>query len=156
MLSSITRMASPPYLIYNSRLSRWMDAEAFVLYPFIFFAHNEEDAWPSLYKHELTHVQQVEREGFIPFYFKYLINHLKFGYSSNPYEVEAYSNQKNALTEDDLRRLQLPTEFSKTDRSYHCRKSLMKRKNSKKVNVNKAKKTVVKKSLSRPKKHTSL
>lgn len=42
-----------------------------------------------LIKHEQTHLIQMERDGKIPFLFKYAYWHLRYGYKNNPYEVEA-------------------------------------------------------------------
>lgn len=42
-------------------------------------------------KHELVHIEQIDREGAIKFSVKYLWYLLRYGYRSNPYEVEAYS-----------------------------------------------------------------
>ena len=115
-------MKIDPIKIYDSPIARFMEAEAFVLYPFIFFSTVPEQACPSLYKHELTHVDQVEREGFIPFYVKYFIEQAKVGYWENPYEVEAYQAQTKPLTNDNIRRLGLPADFPKTDAEYTRRR----------------------------------
>lgn len=48
--------------------------------------------------HELQHVVQYNREGVGRFIFQYIFNHIKFGYSNNPYEVEA----RNAETDETL------------------------------------------------------
>lgn len=40
-------------------------------------------------KHELKHVEQFARHGFLPFIFKYVIETLRRGYHNNKYEVEA-------------------------------------------------------------------
>lgn len=48
--------------------------------------------------HELQHVVQYNREGVSRFIFQYLINHIKFGYRDNPFEVEA----RNAETDETL------------------------------------------------------
>lgn len=39
--------------------------------------------------HELEHVRQIEREGLIKFYVKYLWYNIRYGYRNNPYEVAA-------------------------------------------------------------------
>lgn len=39
--------------------------------------------------HEITHILQYEREGFVKFIFKYLYYSMRFGYYNNPFEVEA-------------------------------------------------------------------
>lgn len=44
---------------------------------------------PRLIKHELKHVEQYERLGFLSFLLKYLWFSLLYGYYNNPLEVEA-------------------------------------------------------------------
>ncbi len=43
--------------------------------------------------HELTHVLQYQREGFVGFLLKYLWYSIRFGYRQNPFEVEARAAQ---------------------------------------------------------------
>lgn len=45
-------------------------------------------------KHELCHVKQFERYGFLPFLGKYLWESIKNGYYNNKYEVEAREAEK--------------------------------------------------------------
>ncbi len=45
-------------------------------------------------KHELCHVEQFKRHGFLPFILKYLFESLKKGYYNNKYEVEAREAEK--------------------------------------------------------------
>jgi hypothetical protein len=91
-------------LIRNSLLAKILKVDGIVLYPFIFFS----EVRPSVktINHELIHIQQVRRDGFIRFYFNYLKEYSQFrlkgiphreAYLSISYEVEAYSNQ-NDLT----------------------------------------------------------
>ena len=40
-------------------------------------------------RHEQQHLNQIEKEGSWKFVFKYLFYLLKYGYTNNPYEVEA-------------------------------------------------------------------
>ncbi len=44
---------------------------------------------PRLVKHELKHVEQYQRMGFLPFLWKYLWYSIQYGYTNNPLEVEA-------------------------------------------------------------------
>jgi hypothetical protein len=48
---------------------------------------SEEDA--SLIRHEVVHLDQIERDGRLLFSLKYLYWTLRYGYWNNPYEVEA-------------------------------------------------------------------
>jgi hypothetical protein len=45
--------------------------------------------------HELTHVIQYQRYGFIRFIFLYLIESIKHGYRNNKFEIEARENETN-------------------------------------------------------------
>jgi hypothetical protein len=45
-------------------------------------------------KHELKHVEQYQRLGFIPFLWMYLWYSLKYGYFNNPFEIEAREAEK--------------------------------------------------------------
>lgn len=44
-------------------------------------------------RHEVMHVLQYEREGFLGFLFKYLWLSIRFGYRQNPFEIEARAAQ---------------------------------------------------------------
>lgn len=55
--------------------------------------------------HELQHVLQYQRDGFTGFIFKYFINHIRYGYRNNPYEVEARAAEQN---EELLKQFDLP------------------------------------------------
>ncbi len=46
----------------------------------------QNDCW---LRHELCHIRQFKRYGFIPFIFKYLVESFKKGYYLNKYEIEA-------------------------------------------------------------------
>jgi hypothetical protein len=52
----------------------------------------------SLLRHELVHIEQIERDGPVIFSIKYLWWLLRFGYRENPYEIEAYG--KEPITEN--------------------------------------------------------
>lgn len=62
-------------------------AEAIVLYPLVIYRNQE--AVNNFRQHELVHVDQVRRLGWIRFYVSYIIEHYKNGYSGNKYELEA-------------------------------------------------------------------
>lgn len=84
-------------VMYSSRLVRKKYA-AWVLYPFMFIRHSKEDCTDRLFRHEMEHVYQVQRDGWWTFYAKYLYWLAKFGYTDNPYEVEARSKENEPLT----------------------------------------------------------
>lgn len=45
-------------------------------------------------KHELAHVAQYRRYGFLPFIFRYVWYSIRFGYGLNPLEIEARAAEK--------------------------------------------------------------
>lgn len=47
--------------------------------------------------HELVHVAQYQRYGFVPFIFRYVWYSIRFGYNQNPFEIEARAAEKNNL-----------------------------------------------------------
>lgn len=48
---------------------------------------------PVVRRHELVHIEQIERDGAFWFSVKYVWWLLRYGYRQNPYEVEAYARQ---------------------------------------------------------------
>jgi hypothetical protein len=68
----------------------------------------------ALLAHELKHVEQIERDGRIGFYLKYLRDYLRFGYGEKiPYEAEAYALQRKI-------RMHLKREFSDNHPIHPC------------------------------------
>lgn len=51
---------------------------------------------PTLRRHELIHIEQMDREGTVCFCIKYLWWLARVGYQANPYEIEAYARQGDA------------------------------------------------------------
>jgi len=45
-------------------------------------------------RHELTHIRQFRKFGFLPFLFRYLRESLRNGYYNNKYEAEARAAEK--------------------------------------------------------------
>jgi len=72
-----------------------------VLYPFMLFAYPRNDVSDSLFRHELEHVDQVRRDGWLHFYIKYLYWLWKYGYAKLPYEMDAREAAKLPLTDDE-------------------------------------------------------
>lgn len=52
------------------------------------------EAW---WQHEMVHVAQYQRYGFMPFLFRYFWYTLRFGYKNNPLEIEARAAEKNKV-----------------------------------------------------------
>lgn len=64
-----------------------------------------------LRRHEMIHIEQLERDGTIMFCLKYLWWSVRHGYWQNPYEVEAYRRERETSGDDGMptkRRRQLP------------------------------------------------
>jgi hypothetical protein len=88
--------------VRDSKLARILDVNAIVLYPFIFFAEKNPDAF--LINHEFIHVDQIRRHGIGKFYFLYLYEYLQHrlkkknhfeAYMAISFEKEAYTHQNN-------------------------------------------------------------
>jgi hypothetical protein len=118
-----------PIIIYESKIARYFDIDGLVLYPFVLINESEDNAMPSTIKHELTHVRQVERDGFCQFYSKYfghMFRHLLKGdvegaFTEHEYEKEAYGIEMVALNEDDI--IMSNWKGSKTDKEQYKRKN---------------------------------
>jgi hypothetical protein len=63
-----------------------------VLWPFI-FVNNKNNL--ILVNHEKIHEHQIKDCGVFKFYLLYLLYHRKYGYRLNPFEVEAFENERN-------------------------------------------------------------
>ena len=53
----------------------------------------------SLLRHELVHIEQIERDGPVMFSVKYLWWLVRYGYWKNPYEIDAYAQEPIYPTE---------------------------------------------------------
>jgi hypothetical protein len=79
-------------------LSRWLDHRGFAaitLGRHVYYVPRRVAScsltdWLVLVVHEQTHRQQQVRHGMLGFYLRYGLNHLRYGYRANPFEVEAY------------------------------------------------------------------
>lgn len=105
-------------VIYESSIMQWLQLDGMVLYPFVLISTSKEETLPSTLKHEVTHVHQIEREGFCRFYCNYCIYMCNDCYANNKYEQEAYSTESIALTDAELEILNLPPTFPKTDKAF--------------------------------------
>lgn len=73
-----------------------------VLYPFVLFSQAKDDVSHQLFRHELEHVYQLRRIGWLWFYLKYLALAVRYGYRKHPFELEADERQNDPLTEQEL------------------------------------------------------
>jgi hypothetical protein len=53
-----------------------------------------DDKWV---KHEMCHIDQFEKHGFLNFIFKYLAESIKHGYYNNKYEIEARDAEETEI-----------------------------------------------------------
>ncbi len=63
---------------------------AITIAPFIFHKVPLSEA---LKRHELVHIEQVNRLGWVRFYVTYLWYSIKYGYDKNPFEIEAKNRE---------------------------------------------------------------
>lgn len=101
-----------PIIIYESKITNYLNMDGLVLFPFVLISEKEEDTLPSVLKHELTHVKQIYRDGFCGFYTRYFCSVVKslmsgkdivHALSSNDYEQEAYELENTDLDDEDIR-----------------------------------------------------
>ena len=71
------------YMLYN-KFDGWTS-----FWNTIYYIDDNAKSNSRLIKHELKHIEQIQREGRLKFLIKYSLYHLKYGYWLNPYEVEA-------------------------------------------------------------------
>lgn len=81
-------------VIFQSKLVRFLDHFSDI--DGITFGHtirlryaDGDPAVPTVLAHELVHVEQYERFGFVGFLARYVWYTLRYGYAKNPLEVEA-------------------------------------------------------------------
>ena len=110
-------------VVYNSLIIKLLSFEGLVLYPFVLLSASQNEILPSVLKHEITHVYQIEREGICNFYCKYLRYMKNDSYENNPFEQEAYFDENKPLTRNDMKKLKLPIDFPTTDKIYKKRKN---------------------------------
>ncbi len=119
-------------ILFNSWFCNFMDAGGLMMYPFVLIATSEETTHKCVMRHELIHIEQVEREGILSFYFKYYSNvikdYLRHGdlkrcfLHENPFEMDAYSRQYTEFTKRDLEIMrENGVEWSKRDQRFYCR-----------------------------------
>ncbi len=50
-----------------------------------------------LRRHEMIHIEQIERDGAVLFSLRYLWWLARYGYRQNPYEIDAYAREKEPV-----------------------------------------------------------
>ena len=80
---------------------------AVVIYPYVLFSEPKGSVSERTYRHELEHVLQIKEHGALYFYVSYLFYMLAGivrwrdfykAYRANPYEVEAFNRERNAIS----------------------------------------------------------
>lgn len=74
-----------------------------VLYPFVLFSQPQDKVTNVLFRHELEHVYQIKRDGWLKFYLSYLYYMVRYGYAKNPYEIAAVKKQNKKLTKSEVK-----------------------------------------------------
>jgi len=86
-------------------ISKWIMGKyrGKVLYPFVLFLQPQEDVTDQLFRHEMEHVYQVWRKGWLGFYAMYLLLAIRYGYKKHPFELEANTRENDPLTAKERR-----------------------------------------------------
>ena len=74
-------------------LSRMRGPAAAITFGRTIVVHPRVQITERLIRHELAHVRQWEENRWFPL--QYLMNHLRYGYEQNPYEVEARAAERS-------------------------------------------------------------
>ena len=90
-----------PIVVYRFLPFRFSWIGGMVIYPFMFFKRSKDEVSDRLFRHELEHVYQVRREGWLKFYLTYLWESIRKGYKSNKYEIEANRVENTPLTDEE-------------------------------------------------------
>lgn len=99
-----TYLFKQPLVIDNlnrTRFGRWI-MEGFPAkyhWPFIMVAGPRENVSQRLLKHELIHHEQVRRDGWLKFNYRYIKQLQTVGYMNIDYEIEAYARAGEPLTD---------------------------------------------------------
>jgi hypothetical protein len=98
------------YCIYKVRFLRRFGIQAIALSPFVLFAMDPNEVSESLFRHELEHIYQAKRLGWLGLYGSYLkayfllrrkgLTHFA-AYWNIPFEVEAREAEKLPLSEEE-------------------------------------------------------
>ena len=87
--------------VYDSFIPKMLGVEAITLYPCIFYSMKSPSG--TLISHELVHVKQIRKYGWLRFYLSYLLEYLSYrvrgdsgnvAYNRISYEKEAYQLQE--------------------------------------------------------------
>jgi hypothetical protein len=74
-----------------------LNYNAITLPPFGILIDKKQANNKALLDHENIHWQQYQRMGLLPYYFKYAVDYLHYGYDHHPMEIEARQNESEAV-----------------------------------------------------------
>ena len=74
-----------------------------MIYPFLLFSQAQGDVLDWLFRHEMQHVYQLRKLGWIRFHLKYLWLLIRKGYKRHPFEIEAVDSELQELTQEERR-----------------------------------------------------
>ena len=74
-----------------------------MIYPFLLFSEVRGAVADQLFRHEMQHVYQLRKLGWIRFHAKYLWSLIRHGYTDNDFEIDARAHEITPLTRDERR-----------------------------------------------------
>ena len=72
-----------------------------IFYPFVLFKYPRDKVSDKLFRHELQHVYQIQKLGYIGFFSRYIWYSIRYGYKKNPFEIEARFHANDKLTNEE-------------------------------------------------------
>ena len=100
-----------PFIIYNSCITKYFGLDGVVLYPFILISDSKNNVQNTTLKHELIHIEQINRHGVICFYYTYFTyiiqsyiknNNILTIFIDNEFEEEAYKRENEEFTDYEI------------------------------------------------------
>lgn len=96
---------------FNHWIPRLLNVNAITLYPYVLYSGSRESANDTIIRHEMVHVRQVRKLGWLRFYASYIAEYFRLrlrghkhdgAYRQISFEQEAYRDQAHiALTEQE-------------------------------------------------------
>lgn len=90
------------WLLFIKKITKGKQSYICIINPFtktLHFCHNDYyntiQEHFNVYKHEMKHFEQIEKNGVLKFCIKYLYYLIRYGYKNNPFEKEAYNAEEN-------------------------------------------------------------
>ncbi len=104
-------------LKFSNAIAKMINVGAITLYPYILFSVDQPTAAKhKIIEHEMVHVRQVRKLGWLKFYFSYIYSYFKnlwkykngdLAYRNIEYEMEAFDHQHTmVLTQEEIDEIQ--------------------------------------------------